>query len=469
MDFFFANVTQDAPSMLLSLIKNKAKRAGIEFHYRERLSELSEVEKYLESVITNKSFGMSPTYCFDIRLKPEIMLGSPVVVRRINISIGVTPPNNLHISIWSEGKIQVSTRNLFEKLNLTENLIIKILYELGLLSLLKSRFHHRLVVWEVSSSNSKIRSLDYWRKNLKELVQNKLFPLSEEDLEKDNIEITVFPNEDTIICVPSRCLVYDVQHARAQDLPFRFFAIFTKEPKEETILYEFLFRIDEILPITLAIQNLFIKATNVEQKIGEVERSFDEIVEQVKKNTKPSNVFEKIEKLDPPLWRLTKGYYTFMEELKYVTNLVKTRNLKRFTDMIVNKMRVSKIGYLGGHGLLQDLDHALGGGLVRLTSKASILDTRFKNLNNEFNSLKTTLTTQIQIELEKRNLAIQNALGLLQILAVMLFSFELIRYFHPFTNDLQHILTYVVFIILPSILVYFAYRKWTRVGSVHAS
>lgn len=459
MEFFLPSVNQETVSLLFNTIQKNVTRAGFECHYRVELKNLSDVEKCFKSIITSKSFGMSPTYYFDIIVKPELLLGSPVVVRRITISIGVFPPSFLEVYIFSEGKIhRVNTSNLVEKLNLTENLMIKILDELGLLSLLESKFHYRWVIWDISSSSSKIRNFSYWRKKLKDFVPNKLFPLKEEDLEEENMEQYVFSNGDTIISTPSKCLTYEFIDAQTPDLPFRFFAINTKEPEEETTLSEFLFYLGEFFLSALTILGLSTKAGILRQKIGEAESNFDNIVRQLAINTKTSNIFVKVEKIEPSLWELNKEHSTLTEEVSYITKIVESRNLRTGIEKVVEE--IIKEHYTSFR-LIGELKSTLEDGLVQLISEVSILDTRFESLNNKFSSLKATLATRIQIGLERRNLLIQNALGLLQILAVMVFSFQVLTYFYPFTNDPQHIFAYILVLVLPSIFVYLIYRKVT--------
>ncbi len=459
MEFFLPNVNQETVSLIFSTIQEKTRRAGFEFNYRGGLKDFSDVEKCIRSIITSKSFGMSPTYYFDVTVKPEILLGSPVVVRGIEVSIGVCPPSSLEIYVFSKEEIHgVNIRNLVEKLNLTENLMIKILDELGLLSQLESKFPYRGIIWEISSSSLQVRKISFWKKKLENFVPNKLFPLKKEDFERENVEQHVFSNGDTLIVTPSKCLTFEFLRAHTPDLHFRLFAISAKEPDEETALSEFLFQFAEICLAAFTILSLSEKFRILRQKIAEVESNFESIVKQFSTKEKTSDIFAKVAKIEPSLWKLDEEHSTLAEEADYTTKIEKTRNLKTGIESVAKEIIEADYSY---RGLIGELQSTLENDLVQLISEVSILNTRFGNLNRKFASLKTTLATRIQIGLERRNLLIQNALGLLQIIALMVLSFELLKYFYPYTADLEHVIAYILVLTLPSIFLYMIYRKVT--------
>jgi hypothetical protein len=456
MEFFCMDPSQEVLSSFFDSIKAKIERSGIESHFRIGLKSLDELEIFMTSLIGSRSFGMNPTFYFDIIIKPDIVLGTRSVVPTIEISLGVAPPSCLHIIVFSKGNIrEVSKQNLSEKLNLTESLIVKLLDDVGLASWLNANCGYRWIFWDLTSALPEIRDLDYWKSKLKDLISNNLFPLKEV-LKGKELEKYVFQNGDVLMCTPPKCLVHAIEVMQRSDLCFRSFAIHINKAEEDTSLHQFLFNLDEIFITSLTTLRLSTMAEKLEKRVGEIEYSFGELMKQLSERKKTSDVFPKVEKLEPLLWNINKDQATFAEQVSYLTRVVRTRNLSEGTEMLTKE-----VGEKPGvqHGLISEFSYILSTGIRRLSSEASLLTIRFKNLNDEFNSLKSALATRIQIELERRNLSIQTALGLLQIIAVMVFSFQLLTYFYPFINDFAHILLYVLAILVPPLLVLLAYIK----------
>ena len=457
MCFFLKDLNKKKVSLLFDTIRNNTNRAGINFVYRGGIRNLNDAERELERFVTSRFFGLIPTYLFDIEIKPELLLGSPTVIRRILFSLGCCPPAYITIDLLSEGKIHgIKRRNLVERLNMTENLLVKILDELGLLPFLESETYCSYIVWEVSSSYAEIRSLNYWSKHLKQLVANKLFPLPEEYVNEKYMKKYVFSNGDILVDILPRCLAREFQDKSATRIfPLRFLTIFPTQIEKESILRNFLVNLDEFLAAALTILDLEALSKKLGEKIGEVERNFDDIADRIPNKEKVPDVFNKIGTVEVNLWELRKECSTFVEKRNYVAEFVKARKLHADVMEAIKEIE-------GEHwGFVHELESTLENILAVLASETSIIDSRFKNLDSEFNSLKTMLSTSIQIELGKRNLSIQNALGLLQIIAVVIFSFEIIRYFYPFAYDLQHVLAYILATTFPSAIAYLVYRKIT--------
>lgn len=458
MQFYFDTNNQDVISSLFNLLKENSERAGIEFHFRIGLKNLNEVEEYFKEIVASKEFGLSPTYYLDVIVKPEILLGVSSVVPAFHMSVGFSPPSYLHIEFFSCGKIrELKTRNLVEKLNFVENLMIKLLEEMKLLPLLTSDYCWRWVSWKVYSPYSNIRKEDYWIMYMKRnFVSNRLFPLTDDGLEEieENMDCYHFQDGDFMICIPKICLHHEIRVAQDSTVSFRFIIVFAKEDSK---LFDFILRFDEIFVSCLSIINLLNKADFLKKRLGVAENNLAGLLRQLPK-ARTSDMLMEIESVEPIFWGLKREHSAFMEEVKYIKSIVKNRHLYTYIEELKDKV----IDFPDTpYRLFFELFSTLGHGLKILTSEASLLDYRFKSLSEEFKAIKDTLISRAHLTMERQNILIQNVLGLLQTIAVMVFSFELMTYFYPFVNDIYHILIYVLGLIIPSFLTFHIFRKLT--------
>ncbi|RLI21055.1 hypothetical protein DRO54_04700 [Candidatus Bathyarchaeota archaeon] len=287
-------------------------------------------------------------------------------------------------------------------------------------------------------------------------TSNKLFPLADEDLEEieEIMDHYYFQDGDFMICIPKTCLCYEICVAQTLTAPFRFIVVFAEENSK---LFDFVLRFDEIFVSCLSIMSLLNKADFLKKKLGAIENNLDELLKQLPK-AGTSNMLMEIESIEPTFWELKREHSAFMEEVKYIKSIVKNRHL--YT--CIEKLKDEVVDFPDGpYRLIFELFSTLGHVLKTLTSEASLLDYRFKSLSEEFRSIKDTLVSRAHLTMERQNILIQNVLGLLQTIAVMVFSFELITYFYPFVNDLCHISIYVLGLIMPSLLTFLIFRKLT--------
>jgi len=454
---FLLKADEESISMLVNSIKDKLKRSGIEFTCRASLANLGEVEQYFRGLTASKSFGTHATFYCDIKAKPEMLFGTPPILREIGIQIGISPPFYLLIDVYSGKMTRVVTDgNLIESLNLAENLIIKVLEEVGILPLLQSRSFSRWVLWDINTPSQKVRDLRYWTGGLAAAVSNELFPLEKEHLKKENSEKYIFSQEDIVINLTSKCFHYLTRYEKKPDLSWRFIIISEKKPEKETAFFKYFYGFGEILSAGLTISELSKKAEALDKRIGESESNLAGIIKQLSTNQDNSSIFANMESLEPVFWELIRDNSVFADEVKYMTDIVENRDLETDTELILKE--ISKRDS-SDNAFIKELSVVLDKELETLTSQTILLTDRSKHLNDDFLSLKGSLATRIQLKLERQNLTIQNALGMLQVVAVMVFLFEVMKYFYPFIDDNEHISVYLLILIAPIVLAYPLYKR----------
>lgn len=455
MEFYCPNITVETFSLFFDKIRKGAKGSGIEVRFRARdcsNDSLDDVEENFRGVISSDSFEMCPEYLLDILFKPELMFGSPSIIREVVMSIGLYPPSQLYVGLICYREIEkTKMQNLVEKLNLCENMFVKILDNFGLIPFLKSDFLYRWVSWHIKSANKRVRNMNFWIKEMNNFVANELFPLkNNEEFTKENLEQVNFKNDSIMISFPATCLTYrTASEKHPLHFCFRFFWIVMKE------FPSFYYNIDEVATTAFSVLELEAKANLMRKKIGETEKEFHKIVRLASENPN-SKILLDIEKNEPILWSLATERLDLVDDVNYITKLVEIRDLRKDLENAIEEAdQESDIRFL------RELKFAITNTLKSLSSITEITDKKFKEMNSIMGSIKSTLSTQVQMSLEKQNIAIQNTLGVIQLIAIVALSFEVLQYFYSFTYDVEHVSVYLIVLIVPAILVYLVYRKMT--------
>lgn len=447
---FFIKANKDNMSMLINSFKDRINRTGIDFDCRSNVEELADIEPYLNGLIIGKSLGHSSTFFCDIVVKPDLLLGISTPIKEMIIQIGVFPPSYLYIiAISGEIKKGIDDENFVEKLGFVENLMVKLLDESGLAQILQSKCCFRWIRWDLSSVSPKIRNSSHLRSKIHNLQTNKLFPLEK----KEEMEKTFFKNEDVFLNLSPTCLV-DIFERRSSSLIWRFLTIHSKDAETENAFGRFEVEFDEPFVLGLATWEASADVITLEEEIGKIELSLNEIMKQLSTNEKTSRIFARIEELEPKLWNYTNDNALFSQRIDYIKDIVENRDLVSEINTLSGKLKNTK-----DLSLPLEVRFSLTKELQSLDSKAGLLVKRGAHLSEEFNSLKDSLATRIQMELEKRNLSIQTALGFLQVTAVMVLLWGIVTYFYPFTNDSNHITAYTLTLVLPLIAGYVLYRR----------
>jgi hypothetical protein len=361
------------------------------------------------------------------------------------------PPYYLTISVfYKNDENNINEENYINVLSYLENLYVKLIEEHGLFTFLKSNCYCKYIIWNIKTESSNIINLENLNAKMKKFTTNNLFLL---DIEKLTLRQTLLSKDDMILELNSKCLYMIYSRSKSSDISWRFITVHTNTNDNELIMY-FLSSINNTLIMSSTILGTLEEANNYETDIGKFEMEFNNIMLKLSSKISTSDVFNNIEELEPKIWTYIKDNSTFCEKVDYINNIVNNEKLiernKRIIDLIKKDEDMT---------LFKEIDFTLSGWLENLNSRVSLLSKRATHLNEEFNSIKSAIATRIQISLEKQNILIQNTLGYLQITAIMVFLFEIAKYFYPFTNDINHILIYILVFVSPIIVWYKIFRK----------